>query len=247
MKVLFSPSETKTHFAHHPSIDEKSFVFPALYSKRLEVLNAYETYINLASMENLQKLFGIKDIKKAEDLRLESLHHHFTCKAIERYDGVAYDYLAYNTLKADSQAWIDENVMIFSNLFGPILAKDLIPYYKLQQGESLDTFKPELFYKDHFSASIDQWIKDETILDLRAGFYEKFYTLKQPYITMKFLKTGKVVSHFAKAYRGKVLREIAHLKPIDEEAFLKIAFENLRIVEIKQNNLKREYICEIID
>lgn len=247
MKVLFSPSETKTHLAHHPPMDENSFVFPTLYSKRLEIQKRYTTYLHHASETQLQKLFGLKDIEKIRLLQHEPLEHRFTCKAIERYDGVAYDHLSYTTLPIDAQMWIDENVMIFSNLFGPVLAKNMIPEYKLQQGESLDTFKPEHFYKQHFSTILDTWVEGESILDLRAGFYEKFYTLKQPYITLKFLKKGKVVSHFAKAYRGKVLREVARVQPIDEEAFLKIHFENLCISEIKQSGLKREYVCEIID
>ncbi len=247
MKVLFSPSETKTHFAHHPQIDEKGFIFPMLYAKRLEVLHTYETYVRQASLENLQKLFGVKDVTKIHQLSQKSPCHDFTCKAIERYDGIAYDHLSYHALQNDEQQWIDEHVMIFSNLFGPLLAKDLIPHYKLHQGEALGAFKLEHFYKHHFTQAIDEWINGEAILDLRAGFYEKFYTLKSPHITMKFLKKGKVVSHFAKAYRGKVLRQMAMFKPVDENAFLNIAFENLQIVEIKQSTLKREYVCEIID
>lgn len=247
MKILFSPSETKTHLCSQPRMNDQSFIFPSLHPKRLEVLGVYEAYCQKASLPVLEKLFGIKDARKIEELHALSLEQAFTCKAIERYSGVAYEHLAYNTLDKSSQQWIDENVMIFSNLLGPLLAKDLIPHYKLHQGEALGTLKPEVFYKTHWSASIDTWLEHETILDLRAGFYEKFYTLKQPYSTMKFLKNGKVVSHFAKAYRGKVLRQLAFIKPKNEEAFTQIAFENLRIVEIKQSALKREYVCEIID
>ncbi len=64
---------------------------------------------------------------------------------------------------------------------------------------------------------------------------------------MKFLKNGKVVSHFAKAYRGSVLRNIAIKKPLTQEAFLQIPFEGLEIVEIRLNKLKSEYIYKILD
>ncbi len=247
MKVLFSPSETKTRITRYPKINENSFVFPPSYAKRLEVLTLYNNFIQKASLPMLQKLFGLKEEEKINELRLHSITNLLTCKAVERYDGVAYDYLSYKTLDDVAQTWIDKNVMIFSNLFGPLLAENLIPYYKLQQGESLDAFKPEFFYKEHFSASIDNWLEGETVLDLRAGFYEKFYTLKQPYITMKFLKKGKSVSHFAKAYRGKVLRAIACEQPSNEEMLLKITFDDLRICEIKQSTYKREYVYDIID
>ena len=64
---------------------------------------------------------------------------------------------------------------------------------------------------------------------------------------MKFLKQGKVVSHFAKAYRGKVLRTLAREQPKSEDDFFHIAFEDLRILEISQRGFKKELLCEIID
>lgn len=247
MKVLFSPSETKTTHVDSPSIHQNSFVFPDLYAKRCEVFSCYDSFANNASNDELQQLFGIKDETKIQELTSSSILTSLTCKAIERYDGVAYDYLSYASLDLASRAWIESHVMIFSNLFGPILANDKIPYYKLQQGEALGSFKPEIFYKKYFSDAITSWLDNETILDLRAGFYEKFYTLSQPYITMKFLKNGKVVSHFAKAYRGTVLRTLAQHKPSTEKEFADIAFDALRIVEIKQGRFKKELVYEIID
>jgi len=247
MNVLFSPSETKTSLAYASALDTQSFIFPSLFEKRHEALTHYQDFLHHASLEELQKLFGLKDKQKVTDLRCTNIFTSLTCKAIERYDGVAYDYLSYATLDASSQAWIDTHVIIFSNLFGPLLAKDALPEYKLQQGESLGAFKPEMFYKEHFSEAINEWIGDAPILDLRAGFYEKFYTLKRPYLTMKFLKGGKVISHFAKAYRGKVLRTLAREKPKNEDDFLHIAFENLCILEISQKGFKKELLCEIVD
>ena len=247
MKILFSPSETKRAFSADEPINENSFSFPYLYEKRLYVLNQYQTLLEKADIPQLQQLFGIKDEHKVTAQASKHIFTSFTCKAIERYSGIAYDHLCFETLDEKAQTFIENNVLIFSNLFGPILAKDLIPDYKLQQGESLDGFKTELFYKEHFSGAIDALLENETIVDLRAGFYEKFYTLKRPYITMKFLKKGKVVSHFAKAYRGAVLRQIALHQPNDETELGKISFEGLRISEILEQKLKREYIFEIID
>ena len=120
-------------------------------------------------------------------------------------------------------------------------------YHKLHQGEAIEGFKPEGFYKEAFSNAIDDWIADEPLLDLRAHFYEKFYQPKNAYMSMKFLKGGKVVSHFAKAYRGVILRRIAQLRPNSEEALQHIEFENLRIVEIHRKKLMQEYVYEIIE
>jgi cytoplasmic iron level regulating protein YaaA (DUF328/UPF0246 family) len=62
---------------------------------------------------------------------------------------------------------------------------------------------------------------------------------------MKFLKGGKVVSHWAKAYRGSIAKELAQQQPENEQEFQKICFENLEIKEIiKRKNLS-EYIFNI--
>ena len=122
---------------------------------------------------------------------------------------------------------------------------DKIPDYKLKQGESFENLKIDKFYSDNFSQTLDNYLLDEDILDLRAGFYEKFYTIKKPYLTMKFIKEGKVVSHFAKAYRGEILKLLA-LKNIKTfEQLLNLQIENLSIVEIKEQKLKKEIVYTI--
>jgi len=247
MKILFSPSETKTTLKDASSITSCSFIFQKLFEKRSEVLRHYQHILDEKDPVVLSKLFGFKDSAKIKPYLDENIFSSFTCKAIERYSGIAYDHLDYASLTPYAKHFIENNVMIFSNLFGPLLAGDFIPEYKLQQGESLQGFKPENFYKTHFSNAIDDWIGNETLVDLRAGFYEKFYTPKVPTILMKFLKNGKVVSHFAKAYRGNVLRHLAQQMPRDEVEFQKICFEGLKIVEILHKNLKHEYVYEIID
>ena len=246
MKILFSPSETKRSGGTLPSLSKESLVFPYLYEKRLHILSHYETLLQKKDASLLCSLFGIKDETKALGYASSlDVLHSATLKAIERYDGVAYDYLDYIQLDKSSQEYIDTHVMIFSNLFGPLLAGDTLPEYKLQQGESLQGLKPEIFYKEYFSDAIDAWIGDEDVLDLRAGFYEKFYTLKKPYITMKFLKEGKVVSHFAKAYRGRVLKELATANVQTAKELEHIAFSGLSIYEIIQTKLKKEFIFTI--
>lgn len=161
-----------------------------------------------------------------------------------RYSGVAYKSLDYENL--ENKHYIDENVLIFSNLFGVIKASDILPDYKLKQGAKLPNLNIEKFYKDNFSSSLDKYLKDDEILDLRASFYEKFYTIKKPFFTLKFIKNGKVVSHYAKHYRGLILNEMAknNIKSVDE--FKKININELILLEIQEIKNKQEFIFEII-
>lgn len=244
MKILFSPSEAKSEVSDLNSIDENSFFLPEIYEKRMEVVKIYQEYISSASKQELEKLFGLKG-EEIEKYKIDLMSAKST-KAINRYTGVAYKHLNYALLDRDSQKFIDENVIIFSNIFGPILAKDRVPLYKLKQGEKIDGFDIAKFYKKEANKALDEFLKDEFILDLRAGFYEKFYTIKSDYVTMRFMKNGKVVSHFAKAYRGEVLKAVAKHQIDIEDELLNINFDGVSFKELKQIKNKKELIFEVI-
>ena len=245
MKILFSPSETKIAGGEETSFDKNSFIFPELYEKRMEIVKQYNKFILNAPKEELIKLFGTKKEDVLEQYS-KDLFKTSTMKVIQRYDGVAFDYLEYSKLLKNEQDYIDENVIIFSNLFGALKAGDKgLPDYKLKQGETFNGLKIEKFYNDNFSKALDEYLKDEDIIDLRAGFYEKFYKIEKPYTTMKFIKDGKVVSHWAKAYRGIILKLLAQndIKTIDE--LMNMQIENLQIEEIKKQKLKTEIVYSI--
>ena len=107
-------------------------------------------------------------------------------------------------------------------------------------------FEIEKFYCDNFSQKVDEYLQNDDIIDLRAGFYEKFYQIKTPYTTMKFIKDGKVVSHWAKAYRGTILKLLAKnsIKTIEE--LMNMQIENLKIEEIKKQKNKTEIVYSIL-
>lgn len=245
MKILFSPSEAKTAVSSNKFIDRGDFIFPNLYEKRCEILKIYDDFLQKATVEKISKLFGVKNLIDEPSLR-ESLFKKGAIKAVLRYDGVAYKHLDYRSLDSAAQDFIDKNTLIFSNLFGPVLAADALPEYKLKQGKRIDGLNLEGFYRQNFSGEIDGWLGDDDILDLRAEFYEKFYRIRKPFATFKFLKNGKVVSHYAKAYRGIVLRQVAQngVKNFDE--LCKMDIENLRLIDVKKTGLKSEFLVQIV-
>jgi cytoplasmic iron level regulating protein YaaA (DUF328/UPF0246 family) len=245
MKILFSPSETKIIGGIKGNNDKSTYIFPKLYDKHQSILKLYQSYLENNSDETLSKFFGLKKQKDIDLYKSVDIFNDVRLKAIERYTGVAYDYLLYKNMDKNEQTFIDNNMIIFSNLFGPIFANYSIPNYKLKQGEKLDTFAIEKFYKEHFSNSLDNLLESEFTIDLRAGFYLKFYTPKIYHITMKFLKNGKVVSHWAKAYRGTIAKELACYQPENEQEFQKIRFNNLEIREIIRRKNSSEYIFDI--
>jgi cytoplasmic iron level regulating protein YaaA (DUF328/UPF0246 family) len=238
--VLFSPSEGKNEGGSNTSLN----LFGGV-ELRKEILNTYNTIVNSANQEEIQNLFGYKKFSQCEPYIVD-IFNAPTLKAIERYDGVAYDYLKYNSLENDAKEYIDTHVVIFSNLFGAIFANDAIPIYKVKQGNAIGEIKPELYYKEKMTSMLDEYLKDKEILDLRAGYYDKFYKPNKPYTTLKFLKNKKVVSHWAKAYRGLVLQTMARHQVSTLDAFVKLPMENLCIEEIRKQKNKTEIIYSIL-
>jgi cytoplasmic iron level regulating protein YaaA (DUF328/UPF0246 family) len=238
MKILLAPSETKKSggtAAFAPQV----LLFESLLPYRSKLLHGYMNCIQNGDMTTLSKLFGITKVTDILTYKTDIIHE-LTLKAIERYSGVAFDYLDYPHLDTMAQQYIDEHVILFSNLFGPIRASDLIPEYKLKQGASIGELKPEKIYCEHASALLDIYLEDDDILDLRAGFYDKFYKPSKPYTTLKFIKEGKVVSHWAKAYRGLVLRAIAQANIRTLDAFMALNIEGLTIDTIQTIKHKTE-------
>ena len=228
MTILFAPSEAKRPGGQNIPIQ---FCFDI---DRKEILQKYNELVKSDEEEILTKLFGTKKRYEID------IFASPTMKAVQRYTGVAYQHLDYESLHPLEQEFVDKHTIIFSNLFGPVCAKDLIPFYKLKQGEKVGPIKPDEYYKRR----IQNIEFDEEILDLRAGYYEKFYKPKFC-VKMKFLKNGKIVSHWAKAYRGKVLRQIAK-NSIDNFKMLKdFQFEGIEIVEIISKKSEEIWVMRI--
>jgi len=242
MKILLAPSETKTKGGDN-NFNLNNLLFSELTPIRKELLHKYMNILQKNNFSELSKMFGLK--KEADiDYHNRDIIHELTMKAIERYRGVAFEYLNYKSLEEDSRLYLDNNLILCSNLFGFLRADDLIPEYRLKQGEAIGDLKPEKLYKEQ-SYLMEEYLKDEDILDLRAGFYDKFYKPTKNYTTLKFIKNGKVVSHWAKAYRGIVLREIAKAKIESIEEFMNLSIENLSIDEIQTKKSKTEIIYTI--
>ncbi len=241
LKILFSPSEGKLIGGDYPPLNELLFHL----EDRNEILNEYNELVLSDNKTALHKMFGIK---KEEEFKRYT-HNIFTaptCKAIKRYRGVAYDYLDIETLNPKAQEYLEKNCIIFSNLYGPILGGDLITEYKVKQGENIGSIIPEQYYKKAFSNNLDSFLESSDILDLRAGYYDKFYKPTKTYTTLKFMKDGKVVSHWAKAYRGIVLRELASAQISSLDDFSKLNIKGLHVKEIKKIKLKTEIVFDII-
>lgn len=245
MKILLAPAETKNEGGIPHLLVQENFKFQELFPFQEHILKQYEKHIQSLNLEALSQWFGLKNLKEVEKYR-QSLYTQPMMKAIQRYNGVAFDALEYATLLVKAQHYIDDNVILFSNLFGVLSASDLIPNYKYKQGAKLPEVVVEKYYNKKISLFLDEHLGDE-IIDLRAGFYEKFYQPKQAKVlTFKFIKEGKVISHWAKYYRGKLLRQIALHNIQNFSEFMSIELEGLKLLEIQEKKNIKLLILEIV-
>jgi len=245
MTILLAPSETKRSGGEAP-FDLETLLFEELTPHRAALLETYQRIVDEGDTATLSAMFGLK---KESDIQVHrrNILASPAMKAIERYTGVAFDHLDYASLDGKAQEYVDSRVILNSNLFGFLHADDLIPEYRLKQGAAVGDFKVDAFYRKHGAPLMEAYLENEEILDLRAGYYDKFYKPKRPYTTLKFLKNGKVVSHWAKAYRGLALRAAAQAQVKSLEDFLKLPIEGLRIEEIQTKGNKTEVIYAIAE
>jgi len=240
LKILFSPSEGKNSGGY----EEKKDLLGAV-NARDEILNAYNKIVLSDEEELIKNLFGFKKFSDCKPY-INDVYNSALMYAIQRYQGVAYDYLEYSSLDEKAKEYLKTNTIIFSNLYGPILGGDTIANYKVKQGNNIGEVVPDKFYKDRFTYQLDLYFSNDEILDLRAGYYDKFYKVTKPYTSLKFLKNGKTVSHWAKAYRGLVLRELAKHNITSIEEFMALEIETLQVKEIKVTKNKTEIVYNII-
>ena len=233
MKILLAPAETKNKGGEEKAFCKENFFLQELFSKREEIFKTYDSFVTSLDEEELSKWFALKKMEEVRRYQ-ESLVDKKTMKAIQRYNGVAFDALEYTSLSLKEQEYVDDNVLLFSNLYGPLKASDLIPDYKYKQGAKLPNINVEKFYNENFTKDLDEYIGKE-VIDLRAGFYEKFYKVKNAQVlTFKFIKDGKVVSHWAKHYRGVLLKHLAvnNINSITE--FMATSIDGLKLEEIQE-------------
>ncbi len=239
MKILLAPAETKREGGVSSSLlNNKNLFFSCD-----KVIDAYENHLSHSSLDDISTWFGLKNLDECTKYKVSILNKP-TKKAIERYDGVAYDAIDYPNLSENAQKFIDENVMIYSNLFGILRADDLIPDYKWKQGAILPDLNTEKYFQANLKAKLDDYLGDE-VLDLSAGYYTKFYKPTASVITYKFLKDGKVVSHFAKHYRGELVKQIAQQNITNFAELMTAKFDNLTLLEIQQKGNVKTIIMQI--
>lgn len=200
MFVLIPPSEGKAG-DEKPS---KQCLAPALVKDSKGVL----AHLKGLSPAEQQKFYGVKQTDKA------ALVHAMNLKsakapaipAIERYTGVVYQHLDFQSLR--QKAYARKKLLFISAYFGLIPAGEAIPNYKLP----INTWLVK-YWRDLNSARLEALAKGKPVLNLLSQSYAKAVQYEH-LITVDFRVAGgkKSAGHFGKAIKGKFLRYLMENK-----------------------------------
>ena len=153
MKYLIPPSEGKA------KVKPQEIVFANTNFRFSQHVNQVVRLLSLIDDEDLRSVYGTKPEKALTFHRQNQDIFKSRCAyAIERYTGVVYEHIDWESLDDKSQKFMDDNIYIFSGLFGLLTPKTLIPDYKLKMNV--------LSLQHHWNPILTEALKDEkTIID----------------------------------------------------------------------------------
>lgn len=230
MLILLPPSEGKSRAAAGPPVELAALGFAGELSGRRErLLDLLEKQAGIARKRAIAAL-GIP-ASQAGDVDLNgALRRAPTGPAAEIYSGVLYERLGFDTLSEAARRRADEQVLIASALWGFLRPSDAIPYYRLSAGAKLPRIGGlAAFWRPALTEAMVAAGHDEPgrlILDMRSGGYAAAWRPKQADLrtvrpfTEQPDGSRKPVSHWAKATRGEVARQLlkARAAPRDAES-----------------------------
>ncbi len=148
------------------------------------------------------KFYGVSTADKAAAAHVLNLSvlQAPAIPAIERYTGVVYEYLGYNTLQ--HPAYARKHLLIVSGMFGLIPAGTPIPNYKLPINAWLTRY-----WHSINAQRLSALSKGHLVVSLLPGAHAKALGVV-PDLTIDFRLAGgkKSAGHFGKAIKGKFVR-----------------------------------------
>jgi hypothetical protein len=214
--ILLPPSEGKTAPRRGTPMDPGSLSFPALHAPREEVLAALLALCT-ADTDVAAATLGLGTTQVDEVARNAGLRAAPAARADRVYSGVLYEALDLASLEGAAKRRATQWIAVTSGLFGLVRPADRIPAYRLAGGVTLPGVGPVATY---WSRHLDPAVQDAAgaglVVDLRSSTYTPFWRpspdTARRLVTMRVLHevdgARKVVSHFNKATKGRIVRAL---------------------------------------
>jgi cytoplasmic iron level regulating protein YaaA (DUF328/UPF0246 family) len=211
--VLLPPSEGKASAGEGAPLRLESLSLPGLTAAREAVLGEL---VELCSgdEEKAREVLGLSEGLRGEVTKNAGLRSAGALPAGEIYTGVLYDALGLATLDAAARRRAAASLLVFSGLWGAVRVTDRIPSYRCSMGVRLPGLGALAGHWRTPMAEVVPAAADGLVLDLRSSAYAAAWRPKGEVAgrtaTVRVLHapTRKVVSHFNKATKGRIVRSL---------------------------------------
>jgi hypothetical protein len=217
--VLLPPSEGKASPARGAPLDLAALSFPALNPHRERLIRAL---VALGSSRNRARARAVLGLPPGLDGELDrdaALLTSPAAPAAEVYTGVLYEALGLATLDRGARARAHRRIVTVSALWGAVRPGDRIPAYRL----AADVRLPRVgglapFWRAPLGSALEEAAGTGLLLDLRSSPYAALWrptgAVAERTVGVRVIDpaTGKVVSHFNKATKGRLVRALLEAK-----------------------------------
>ncbi|WP_406860620.1 peroxide stress protein YaaA [Streptomyces sp. HUAS MG47] len=214
MLVLLPPSEGKAASGRGAPLKPESLSLPGLARARAAVLDEL-VELCVADEEKAREVLGLSEGLRGEIAKNAGLRTAGARPAGEIYTGVLYDALGLATLDAAARKRARASLLVFSGLWGAVRVDDRIPSYRCSMGVKLPGLGAlGAHWRAPMAEVLPEAAGDGLVLDLRSSAYATAWRPKgaaaERTATVRVLHapTRKVVSHFNKATKGRIVRSL---------------------------------------
>lgn len=214
MLVLLPPSEGKASSGRGAPLKPESLSLPELAAARETVL---EELVELcaADEDKAREVLGLSEGLRGEIAKNAGLRTAGARPAGEIYTGVLYDALDLASLDPAAKRRAGRALLVFSGLWGAVRVTDRIPSYRCSMGVKLPGLGA---LAGHWRAPMAEALPavagSGLVLDLRSAAYAAAWKPKgetagrTATVRVLHAPTRKVVSHFNKATKGRIVRSL---------------------------------------
>jgi cytoplasmic iron level regulating protein YaaA (DUF328/UPF0246 family) len=212
--VLLPPSEGKAPSGRGAPLKPESLSLPGLAAAREAVLTEL-VELCAGDEDKAREVLGLSEGLRGEVAKNAELRTAGARPAGEIYTGVLYDALGLASLDASAKRRAARSLLVFSGLWGAVRVTDRIPSYRCSMGVKLPGLGAlGAHWRTAMASVLPEAAGDGLVLDLRSAAYAAAWKPKggvagrTASVRVLHAPTRKVVSHFNKATKGRIVRSL---------------------------------------
>jgi cytoplasmic iron level regulating protein YaaA (DUF328/UPF0246 family) len=212
--VLLPPSEGKASSGRGAPLKLESLSLPGLTDAREAVLGEL-VELCAGDEDKAREVLGLSEGLRGEVAKNAGLPTAGARPAGEIYTGVLYDALDLASLDAAAKKRAARWLLVFSGLWGAVRVTDRIPSYRCSMGVRLPGVGAlGAHWRTPMASALPEAAGDGLVLDLRSSAYAAAWKPqgevagRTATVRVLHAPTRKVVSHFNKATKGRIVRSL---------------------------------------